>query len=116
MFVIIFSTLSLILLIYLLINTYITIKKKLNKKAKIKYNQICPDYWEVVKQKFDDSGNSISVECKNVHKLGKCAITDRNTFIFEDEIFINPDTADISRCKWAKRCGTTWQGYDNLCV
>jgi hypothetical protein len=116
MFVLIFSILSTILLIYLLYNTYITIRKQLDKKAKQKYEQLCPDYWEIVGQKFDDSGNPVSIECKNVHKLGKCAVTDRNTFIFEDEIFINPETADISKCKWAKQCSVSWQGYDSLCV
>jgi hypothetical protein len=116
MFVIVFTTLSVILLIYLLFATYSKIKKQLNSKVREKYEQLCPDYWEMVGQRFDDSGNVVSIECKNVHKLGRCAVDGSNTFKFEDEIFINPDTADISRCKWAKRCGTTWQGYDNLCV
>jgi hypothetical protein len=116
MFVIIFSILSSILLIYLLFMTYNKIIKQLNSKTREKYVQLCPDYWDIVGQKFDDSGNVVSIECKNVHKLGKCAVSDRDTFIFEDEIFINPDTADISRCKWAKRCGTTWEGYNDLCV
>ena len=116
MFVIIFAILATALLIYLLFETYYTIRKQLYDRKNIKYEQLCPDYWEVVEQKFDSSGNTNSVECKNVHKLGKCAKEGRDTFIFEDEIFINPETSDIAKCKWAKRCGVTWQGFDDLCA
>lgn len=116
MFVIIFAILATALLIYLLLETYNKIRKQLYAKDKVKYEQLCPDYWEVVEQKFDDAGNTISVECKNVHKMGKCAVEGRNTFIFEDEIFTNPETRDVSKCKWAKRCGVTWQGFDGYCA
>jgi hypothetical protein len=116
MFVILFSILATILLIYLLISTYNNIKKQLYSKSKVKYEQLCPDYWEVINQNFDENGNIISIECKNAHNLGKCATKDKNTFIFEDNMFFDPETSDISKCKWAKQCGVTWQGYDNLCV
>lgn len=116
MFVIIFAIMATALLIYLLLETYKNVKKQLYGKAKDKYEQLCPDYWEVVNQQYDDAGNVKSVECKNVHKLGKCAVEGRNTFIFEDEIFTRPDTRDTAKCKWAKRCGITWQGYDGYCA
>ena len=92
MFVIIFAIMATALLIYLLYETYKNIRKQIYRKSKDKYEQLCPDYWEVVNQKYDDADNTISVECKNVHKLGKCAVEGRNTFIFSDEIFNKPET------------------------
>lgn len=76
----------------------------------------CPDYWDVVSRNKDDKGRD-TVVCKNTHKLGLCALDpERNTFTFDDEIFVNPLSKDMSRCKWSKQCGVSWSGYNNLCV
>jgi hypothetical protein len=75
----------------------------------------CPDYWDVVSRSRDDKGRD-TVKCQNTHKLGLCSLDpERNTFTFDDEIFVNPLTKDVSRCKWAKQCSVSWSGYNNLC-
>jgi hypothetical protein len=91
-------------------------KHRLAKEAKEYTANHCPDYWELVRREKDDKGRDYSV-CKNVHKLGSCALDpERNTFTFDDEIFVNPNSGDLSKCKWAKQCGVSWSGYDNLCA
>jgi hypothetical protein len=76
----------------------------------------CPDYWEIEEQIVDDTGKLKGVKCKNVQHLGKCAINPGDDmFTFDDEIFTNPSTRDISRCKWAKQCQVAWTGYDGKC-
>jgi hypothetical protein len=77
----------------------------------------CPDYWEIISVDKNKNGDISKVKCKNTHKLGVCAIQPtRDTFTFDDDIFINPKTKDIARCNWAKQCKLHWSGYDNLCV
>ena len=115
MFIITFSILATALLIYLLFETYNKIKTQIHTNATKKYVQVCPDYWEVVSQSLDTSGNVIGVECKNVHQLGKCAVSDRDTFKFDDHIFTDPETAELAKCKWSKRCEVSWQGIDDKC-
>lgn len=76
----------------------------------------CPDYWDVVSRNKDDKGRD-TVVCKNTHKLGVCALDpERNKFTFDDEIFVNPLSKNMARCKWSKQCGVSWSGYNNLCV
>jgi hypothetical protein len=89
--------------------------KRLEKEEKeYAYNE-CPDYWNIVKREKDSQGRDYTV-CKNTHKLGLCALDpERNTFTFDDEIFVNPNISDLSKCKWAKQCGVSWTGYDKLC-
>lgn len=87
----------------------------INKELKNYTKNQCPDYWDIVKREKDDKGREY-VECKNTHKLGLCALDpERNTFTFDDEIFVNNDISDLSRCKWAKQCGVSWTGYNNIC-
>ncbi len=95
--------------------------KKMEKAAIDKQNREsnpnhCPDYWEIEEQLIDDSGKLKGVKCKNVQHLGKCAINPGDDmFTFDDEIFTNPSTRDIARCKWAKQCQVAWSGYDSKC-
>lgn len=98
-------------------NSYKNFKKaKLAKENKEYTPNDCPDYWDVVSRNKDSKGND-TVVCKNTHKLGLCALDpERNEFSFDDEIFVNPLSKDISRCKWSKACGVSWSGYNNLCV
>lgn len=91
-------------------------KKRLEKEQKIYSPNHCPDYWELVRREKDDKGRDYSV-CKNTHKLGLCALDpERNTFSFDDELFVNPNYGDLSKCKWSRKCGVSWTGYDNLCA
>jgi len=97
--------------------SYKKLEKERLKKEEIEYlpNQ-CPDYWDIVRMGKDDKGREYSV-CRNTHKLGLCALDpERNTFTFDDEIFVNPNSGNLSRCKWSKQCGVNWTGYDKLCV
>lgn len=118
MFVVITSILALSITLLLLFKTYQKIRdnehKKFEKEKTVK--QLCPDYWEVNNHEVDNLGNTVSVSCRNVHQLGKCAVTASDIFTFDDELFNDPDTADMAKCKWSKNCGVTWQGYDNLCA
>jgi hypothetical protein len=93
-----------------------TAKARLEKEEKAYSPNHCPDYWELVRREKDDKGREYSV-CKNTHKLGLCALDpERNTFSFDDELFVNPNSGDLSKCKWAKQCGVSWTGYDNKCA
>ena len=77
----------------------------------------CPDYWTLQDQLKDERGRIVSITCKNDNLLGVCALNpDENTFTFADEIFNNPGSKDMARCKWAKQCKTAWSGYDKLCA
>lgn len=76
----------------------------------------CPDYWTLQDQVKDERGRIVSITCKNDNLLGVCALNpDENTFTFADEIFNNPGSKDMARCKWAKQCKVAWSGYDKLC-
>ena len=92
-----------------------TTTKREERAQKNRTSSICPNYWEVVSVKKDTNGNSI-VTCKNSKFIGKCSLMpDKNEFTFSDEIFLNPGTKDMAKCKFAKQCDITWTGYDNLC-
>ena len=115
MFAVILAIMTAILLVVMLYNTYKKLQVDIQAKGKKKYEQLCPDYWELVRREKDDKGREYSV-CKNTHKLGLCALDpERNTFSFDDELFVNPNSGDLSKCKWAKQCGVSWTGYDNKC-
>lgn len=117
------NTLTVVLSILLIVGSaiyfYQSYKKTkeviLKKELKAYTRNHCPDYWDIVKREKDSQGREYVV-CKNTHKLGLCALDpERNSFTFDDEIFVNRNTADLSRCKWAKQCGVSWTGYNNLC-
>ena len=92
-----------------------TQKRMLEKESKEYMANDCPDYWDIVRREKDDKGRDYSV-CRNTHKLGLCALDpERNTFTFDDEIFVNPNSGNLSKCKWAKQCGVSWTGYNELC-
>jgi len=89
--------------------------EKLKKEKKEYMYNDCPDYWNIVSREKDDKGRDYVV-CENTHKLGLCALDpERNKFTFDDEIFVNPNSTNISKCKWSKQCGVSWNGYDSLC-
>jgi len=96
--------------------TYNDFQKKMKEResASVIPNE-CPDYWEIDTKTKNARGIINSVTCRNAQLLGKCALSNNNTFTFGDDIFNNPKTADLARCKWAKQCGVAWQGYDSKC-
>ena len=99
-------------------NQYKAVQKKRNGEdyKKMLPNE-CPDYWEIMSIDKNRKGELTNIKCKNTHKLGVCAIhPTRDTFTFDDDIFVNPKTKDMARCKWSKQCKVHWSGYDNLCV
>lgn len=65
----------------------------------------CPDLWEII----DNN------KCKNVHMIGSCSKTGDKVMDFNDPVFKTKNT-DYFKCKWAKECGVTWEGIDNLCI
>jgi len=89
-------------------------KMKTRESSAVVPNE-CPDYWEIDGKTKNQRGIINSITCRNVQLLGKCALSNNNTFTFGDEIFNNPKTADLARCKWAKQCQVAWSGYDTKC-
>lgn len=116
MYVLLFSLIIFSLLVYMLYSLYNNINNTIKQNTNKKYVQLCPDYWDVVDHNINEKGEITGVECKNTHKLGKCAINEFDTFTFDDDIFNSEETKDLARCQWSKRCDVTWHGYDNLCV
>ena len=96
--------------------TYRDFQKKMKNResAAVAPNE-CPDYWEIDAKTKNQRGVINSITCRNVQLLGKCALSNNNTFTFGDEIFNSPKTADLARCKWAKQCQVAWSGYDSKC-
>lgn len=67
---------------------------------------ICPNYW-------DSIGNG---KCQNTNALGKCSKEKgANIMDFNNEVFINPNTGNYSKCKWASACGVSWSNIERLC-
>ena len=67
---------------------------------------ICPNYW-------DSIGNG---KCQNTNGLGKCSKEKgANIMDFNNEVFINPNTGNYSKCKWASACGVSWSNIERLC-
>ena len=99
-------------------NQYKNVKKiKRSETYKKLLPNECPDYWEIMTVDKNQRGELTHIKCKNTHKLGVCAVhPTRDTFTFDDDIFVNSKTKDMARCKWAKQCKVHWSGYDNLCV
>jgi hypothetical protein len=79
-----------------------------NNKPKPRQRLECPDYWAV-------EGNNI---CRNIHKIGKCALSGENGNIvdFNDDIFQDNTTGNYAKCKWSKKCQAPWEGIDDLCA
>ena len=65
----------------------------------------CPDLWESVDE----------TKCKNIHNIGNCSITGDKIMDFNESIFKNKES-DYYKCTWAKECGISWEGIDNLCI
>ena len=94
-----------VLTVYFIYNYYKT--KLLDKTIFPPWKSVCPDLWEVVDKN----------KCKNINKLGNCAITDGDLIIdFNDDIFKDKEKGNYYKCNWAKECGITWEGIDNLCI
>jgi len=115
MFAVILAIMTAILLVVMLYNTYKKLQVDIQAKGKKKYEQLCPDYWELVDQGYDNNGNVNSIRCRNVHELGKCALEGDRIYVLSDPIFYDPKTSDKAKCKWAKACDISWQGFDNKC-
>jgi hypothetical protein len=108
MYLLIFSTISIIILIILLLSAYFKIKKSIDDKHKQKITSRCPDYWDIIREIYDDNGVVTGVECQNVHQLGKCGVNGNDKFVFEDSIYQNGENSDLERQNWVKDCGTPW--------
>ena len=103
-----FFVLKMITVVSVLIG-YIIYNKFDLKNKKIKsfppWKSKCPDMWEVVDE----------TKCKNVHNIGSCSITSDKIMDFNEAIFKTKDS-DYYKCTWAKECGLSWEGIDNLCI
>lgn len=92
----------------------------------LQYNQ-CPDYWT-------SKGDGI---CQNNNNLGKCPVDNKgglkkNAIIdfkkIVGNVYSNPQNEElfnqqmnthanlVKKCKWSKKCGSTWEGVDHLCA
>jgi len=117
---------TIIFLIVYYIRQYNAWKKEQDKLTwPREYNQ-CPDYWV-------DESNGI---CRNQFNLGKCpkgpsGVLPEGKIDFKKVVKdITSDPNDIERfnkdmnssinllekCKWTKKCDSTWEGVDNLCA
>ena len=67
----------------------------------------CPDYWEVI------DGGGVS-KCQNTNKIGICQIGSDKIMDFNDEVF-QSDKGNLLKCSWSKKCGSPWEGVDNIC-
>lgn len=115
-FIVIFALLAIIGAGIYFYQTYREFQKKIKDKESVAVvGAECPDYWEVESKTKNVRGQIESVTCRNVQLLGKCALAPANTFSFSDEVFKNPKTGDMARCKWAKQCNVAWSGYDTKC-
>lgn len=70
----------------------------------------CPDYWV-------HEGNNV---CKNTFNIGRCPNKNgervpQGTVDFNSQIYKNDD-GNVQKCRWAKRCLSSWEGIDNLCA
>ena len=78
----------------------------------------CPDYWLM-------EGDG---KCRNIHRLGKCALEDDNimnvlVYIQQDDGVINfskkpfiGKDGEKNKCRIAKVCNMPWTGIDNKCI
>ena len=74
----------------------------------------CPDYWV-------NEGKSI---CRNIHNLGNCPsgpsgqITQGTVDFKGITGSSNTGTRNslLQKCRWTKRCNSTWEGVDKLCA
>lgn len=107
MLVIAVFTLLMLIFYYHQYKRYITEKENIKFPPEI---NACPDYWVHL------GGN----KCQNKFNLGTCPKDDNGKFIkngtidFSSELYQGKD-GDFNKCKWTKRCNTTWEGLDNLC-
>ena len=65
----------------------------------------CPDYWLM-----EGEG-----KCRNIHRLGKCALEDDGVINFSKKPFIGKD-GEKNKCRIAKVCNMPWTGVDNQCI
>ena len=121
---------SIISVLFLVIYYYVQYSKWSNQQNNliwpISINQ-CPDYWT-------SNGEGI---CVNKHSLGNCPIGSNKKVLQNGEIDFktivgnvtaNPSDEElfnqemnskqnlIKKCKWAKQCGSSWEGVDHLCA
>jgi hypothetical protein len=78
----------------------------LTNKKSIEWNKNispCPDYWE-----------KDGPTCKDTKKL--TTINGCSPVSFDAPIYTNSVDGDIQKCMWAKKCGASWDGIDNLCI
>ena len=80
-------------------------KKTQDDYQQAKISNVCPDYWENV-----GDGKNKTQQCKNVHKIGRCNITN-NIKDFGVDLYKDP----IAKCKWSKYCAAPWEGISHLC-
>ena len=92
--------------------TFLVLKWRafLNQHNKIEippWKNECPDYWQLVAKR----------KCKNIHRIGKCAIEEDSDGIidFDKAPFLGKD-GDANKCRVARACNVPWTGIDNLCI
>ena len=97
--------LALVLMIVYFYNQYKAVKEQEKANTKDRYMAPCPDYWENVGEN----------KCRNVFKLGNCALGDNTVMDFSDKVFQDVSTGGYAKCKWAKGCNVYWGNVDRLC-
>ena len=97
-----------IVLIFVIFSGYFVYSYFYSKNSEKKFppwKSKCPDFWQA------DGKN----RCRNVKKLGLCMVGNDNVMTFDDQVF-RSEKSDFYKCKWAKNCGVSWEGIDNLCI
>jgi hypothetical protein len=103
------TVIAIVLCFYMLVYFYnqITLVKQQVAANPTIAPAMCPDYWDI----------SAPNVCANYKQLGVCRLGngDNGQVDFTDTIFTNSQSGGFMKCKWAKTCGVSWQGIDNLC-
>ena len=96
---------------YYYYNQYKKYKEEQNKLTWPRQISECPDYW------IKNSDGS----CENTFNLGHCPRGSNGLPIPRGKVNFSKavyqgENGQYNKCRWAKRCETSWEGVDKLCA
>mgnify|MGYP001468809213 CR=1 FL=1 len=98
-------TLALVVLLILIYKKWHDFYESVTQKKIPPWKNKCPDYWLM-------EGDG---KCRNVHRLGKCALKEDGILDFSKAPFVGSD-GDKNKCRLAKTCHIPWTGIDDKCI
>ena len=84
---------------------WLNFMKDINSLKLPPWENRCPDYWLM-----EGEG-----KCRNIHKLGKCALDGDGIIDFNKKPFTGED-GNKNKCRIANACNVTWTGIDDKCI